>query len=210
MISARQKRIKKKGGAAIITDFLAAGSAAVLSRLGKLVYWCMGWTYDPLPPYWETKAVVIGFPHTTNMDTVRALTYIKLARVNARLLVKSSWFFFPMSILLKGLGGMPVRRDKAHGFVESVVGEYDRRRELVVALVPEGTRKQVRSIKTGFWYIARGADVPIICWYLDNRAKKTRWLGKIYPSNDIDQDLARIKEIYEKAGFTIPLEIQHS
>ena len=165
----------------------------------------MGWTYDPLPPYWDKKAVVIGFPHTTNMDTVRALTYIKLARVNARLLVKSSWFFFPMSILLKGLGGMPVRRDKAQGFVESVVGEFRRREELVVALVPEGTRKQVRSIKTGFWYIARGADVPIICWYLDNQAKKTRWLGKVHPSDDIDQDLARIKEIYEKAGFSIPV-----
>ncbi len=206
MISAGQKRIKRKGGAAIITDL----SAAVLSRLGKLVYWFMGWTYDPLPPYWEKKAVVIGFPHTTNMDTVRALTYIKLARVNARLLVKSAWFFFPMSILLKGLGGMPVRRDKAHGFVESVVGEFHRREELVVALVPEGTRKQVRSIKTGFWYIAKGADVPIICWYLDNGAQKTRWLGKIHPGDDIDQDLVRIKEIYEKAGFSIPMEIQHN
>lgn len=185
----------------VITDL----PASVFSRLGKLMYWLMGWTYEPLPPYWDKKAVVIGFPHTTNMDTVRALTYIKLARVNARLLVKSAWFFFPLSILLKGLGGLPVRRDKAHGFVESVVGEFDRRQELVVALVPEGTRKQVSRIKTGFWYIARDADVPIICWYLDNRARKTRWLGKIYPSGDIDQDLVRIKEIYEKAGFSIPL-----
>lgn len=184
-----------------ITDLLAS----VFSWMGKMIYWSMGWTYDPLPPYWDKKAVVIGFPHTGNMDTVRALTYIKLARVNARLLVKSVWFFFPMSILLKILGGLPVRRDKAHGFVGSVVEEFHRQEELVVALVPEGTRKQVSRIKTGFWYIAKGADVPIICWYLDNRAKKTRWVGKIYPGDDIDQDLAKIKEIYENAGFSIPL-----
>jgi 1-acyl-sn-glycerol-3-phosphate acyltransferase len=189
---------------ATITNLLAI----ILSWLGRLLYWFMGWTYDPLPDYWENKAVVIGFPHTKNMDTVRALTYIKLERVNARLLVKSTWFFFPMSILLKGLGGLPVRRDKSHGFVDSVVGEFDRRRELVVALVPEGTRKEVATIKTGFWYIAKGADVPIICWYLDNKSKHTRWLGKIHPGEDINQDLAKIQEIYEKAGFSIPLKVQ--
>lgn len=202
MISARAKRIKKKAGAVIITESFAA----LLSLAGRCLYWLMGWTYDPLPPYWDKKSVVIGFPHTSNMDTVRALTYIKLARVNARLLVKSTWFFFPMSILLKGLGGLPVRRDKSTGFVEAVVNEFDAREELVVALVPEGTRKEVSTIKTGFWFIAKGANVPIICWYLDNDQKRTRWLGKIHPSDSLEADLARIQEIYAAAGFSIPLE----
>jgi 1-acyl-sn-glycerol-3-phosphate acyltransferase len=176
----------------------------LLSWLGKLLYWFMGWTYDPLPDYWADKSVVIGFPHTTNMDTVRALTYIKLARVNARLLVKSTWFFFPMSILLKGLGGLPVKRDKARGFVDSVVHEFNKRDELAVALVPEGTRKEVATIKTGFWYIAKGAGVPIICWYLDNTAKRTRWLGIIHPGETLEEDLTRIRIIYKNAGFSIP------
>ncbi len=176
----------------------------LLSWLGKLLYWFMGWTYDPLPDYWDNKSVVIGFPHTTNMDTVRALTYIKLARVNARLAVKSTWFFFPISLLLKGLGGLPVDRDKARGFVDSVVHEFNKRDELTVALVPEGTRKQVATIKTGFWYIAKGADVPIICWYLDNNAKRTRWLGKIHPGETLEEDLAKIRKIYKNAGFSIP------
>ena len=170
----------------------------------------MGWTWDPLPPYFDRKSVVIGFPHTSNMDTVRALTYIKLARVNARLLVKASWFFFPMSVLLKVLGGLPVQRDKASGFVGGVINEFNKREELVVALVPEGTRSQVASIRTGFWYIAKGADVPIICWYLDNRAKRTRWLGKIHPGDSLENDLDRIRAIYADAGFQIPGEIQHN
>ncbi|HCY85021.1 MAG TPA: acyl-phosphate glycerol 3-phosphate acyltransferase [Desulfobacteraceae bacterium] len=178
----------------------------LFSILGKLMYWVMGWTYDPLPAYFDRKSVVIGFPHTTNMDTVRALTYIKLARVNARLLVKSTWFFFPMSLLLKGLGGLPVKRDKAHGFVDSVVAEFNRQDNLVVALVPEGTRKKVSTIKTGFWYIAKGADVPIICWYLDNTAKRSRWLGKIHPGDSLEDDLEKIREIYQQAGFSIPRE----
>ena len=165
----------------------------------------MGWTYDPLPDYWDQKSVVIGFPHTKNMDTVRALTYIKLAKVNARLLVKAAWFFFPMSLLLKSLGGIPINRDKTRGFVGSVVDEFNRREAFVVALVPEGTRKQVATIKTGFWHIARGANVPIICWYLDNRVKRTRWLGKIHPGESLKADLLKIRDIYHEAGFSIPL-----
>ena len=164
----------------------------------------MGWTYDELPDYWTDKCVVIGFPHTANMDTVRALTYIKIAKVDARLLVKAEWFFFPMSIILKILGGMPVKRDKTHGFVGSVVKEFNKREKLIIALVPEGTRKNVASIKTGFWHIAKGANVPIICWYLDNQTKKTRWIGKINPGETLEKDLLKIQKIYETVGFSIP------
>lgn len=188
--------------AAIITKL----TSSLFSWAGKILYWVMGWTYDPLPAYFDRKSVVIGFPHTSNMDTVRALTYIKLAKVNARLLVKKSWFFFPMSLVLRSLGGMPVERDKATGFVGGVVNEFKAREELVVALVPEGTRKHVGTIRTGFWYIAKGADVPIICWYLDNRAKRTRWLGKIHPGENMAEDLEKIRQIYRQAGFDIPLK----
>ncbi|SDU27877.1 1-acyl-sn-glycerol-3-phosphate acyltransferase [Desulfobacula phenolica] len=178
---------------------------SILSLIGKLLYRFMGWTYDELPDYWTGKCVVIGFPHTANMDTVRALTYIRIAKINARLLVKTECFFFPMSIILKSLGGMPIKRDKTHGFVKTVVREFEKRKNLILALVPEGTRKNVASIKTGFWYIAKGANVPILCWYLDNQAKKTRWIGKINPGKTLEEDLLKIQELYQNVGFSIPL-----
>lgn len=177
----------------------------ILSIIGRALYSLMGWTYDELPDYWTDKCVVIGFPHTANMDTVRALTYIKITKVNARLLVKAEWFFFPMSIILNALGGIPVKRNKALGFVDGVVTEFKIREDLVLALVPEGTRKNVTCIKTGFWHIAKGADVPIICWYLDNQTKRTRWIGKIDPGETLEGDLLKIKELYKRVGFSIPL-----
>ncbi|WP_300456112.1 1-acyl-sn-glycerol-3-phosphate acyltransferase [Desulfobacula sp.] len=177
----------------------------LLSIVGKMLYTLMGWSYDALPNYWTDKSVVIGFPHTANMDTVRALTYMKIAKVNVRLLVKAEWFFFPMSLLLKSLGGMPVKRDKTQGFVGSVVAEFNQREALVLALVPEGTRKNVAAIKTGFWYIAKGATVPILCWYLDNQAKRTRWIGKINPGESLEEDLLKIQKLYDNVGFSIPL-----
>ena len=176
----------------------------ILSMFCRFLYKLMGWTYDELPDYWSPKSVVIGFPHTANMDTVRALAYIQLAKVNARLLVKSDWFFFPMSILLKSLGGMPVERNKTQGFVETIVQIFNDKEELVLALVPEGTRKNVTSIKTGFWYIAKGANVPIICWYLDNKTKRTCWLGRIEPGDCLEEDLLKIKQLYEAKGYSIP------
>jgi 1-acyl-sn-glycerol-3-phosphate acyltransferase len=169
---------------------------SILSQVGKLLYFLMGRTYDPLPGYWDKKSVVIGFLHKTNMDTVRALTYIKLAKVDARLLVKAAWFFFPMSLLLRTLGGIPIIRNKARGFVDSVIDEFNGREAFVVALVPEGTRKQVATLKTGFWHIARGANVPIICRYLDNRIKRTRWLGKIHPGNSLESDLLKLRDSF--------------
>lgn len=165
----------------------------------------MGWTHDDIPPFWSEKCVVIGFPHTSNMDTVRALTYIKIKKIDARLLVKAGWFFFPMSLLLRSLGGMPVNRDKASGFVEAAIDAFNGKDRFILALVPEGTRKNVTTIKTGFWHIAKGADVPILCWYLDNASKKTRWLGKITPSDNLESDLKKIHALYEKAGHSIPL-----
>lgn len=177
----------------------------IISALGRFVYFLMGWTYEDLPDYFPDRCVVIGFPHTSNMDTVRALTYIKIARVPAKLLVKAGWFFFPMSLILKNLGGIPVKRDKAHGFVESAAELFRENEELVLALVPEGTRKKVSRIKTGFWHIAKSANVPIVCWYLDNNTKKTRWLGMIHPGLDLNSDLIRIHRLYEKAGHCIPL-----
>ncbi len=176
----------------------------MLGIIGKILYKILGWSYDELPPYWSRKQVVIGFPHTSNLDTFLAFSYIKLAKVNAKLLVKQEWFFWPMSLLLKSLGGIPVKRDRASGFVDMIAREFEKRDDLVLALVPEGTRKNVTRLRTGFWNIAKKANVPIVCWYLDHKRKSTRWLGKIMPGETLEEDLLKIKKIYKKAGYDIP------
>jgi 1-acyl-sn-glycerol-3-phosphate acyltransferase len=176
----------------------------ILSLFAKLLYKMMGWTYEDLPPEWTNKRVVIGFPHTSNMDTVRAFAYMKLAKQDAKLLIKAEWFIWPVSVLLRNLGGIPVRRDKAIGFIGQIVEEFNKRDEFILALVPEGTRKNVKKIKTGFWAIAKAANVPITCWYLDNKAKKTRWLGSIMPGETLEGDLLIINGLYEKFGYTLP------
>ncbi len=176
-----------------------------LSKLGKLIYRITGWTYEDIPDYWPDKEVVIGFPHTSNMDTVRAFTYIKVIKVDTKVLIKADWFVWPMSSILNALGGLPVVRDKASGFVGSVIKEFERRNVFSIAIVPEGTRKKTSRIKTGFWNIAKGAKVPILCWYLDNRNRRSKWVGNIMPGDDLVEDLLKIRELYLKHGYLIPL-----
>jgi len=159
-----------------------------------------------LPPYFSKKHVIIGFPHTSNMDTIRAFTGFRIIKRTGHIMIKKEAFFWPLSILLHVLGGIPVDRSAHEGVVQQMADAFHSRDEFLLAIVPEGTRKKIRTIRTGFWHIAKAAGVPIICWYLDNETKTTRWLGEIVPGEDKMADLVRIRDLYEKAGYRFPLE----
>ena len=90
------------------------------------------------------------------------------------------------------------------GFIGQIVKEFNKRDEFILALVPEGTRKNVKTVKKGFWAIAKAANVPITCWYLDNKAKRTRWVGSIMAGETVEDDLLIINGLYEKFGYKIP------
>ncbi len=174
---------------------------------GRFLYFLMGWRFEPLPPYFSGKHVIIGFPHTSNMDTVRAFTGFRIIKRTGHIMIKKEWFFWPMSLVLKMLGGIPVHRGSPQGIVEQMVKVFDSRNEFLLAIVPEGTRKKVTTIKTGFWHIAKAARVSIVCWYMDNESKRARWLDEVVPGESKMDDILRIRDIYEKAGYRFPLDV---
>lgn len=178
-----------------------------LSLLGRFFYKLMGWRFEPLPSYFSEKHVIIGFPHTSNMDTIRAFMGFKIVRRTGHIMIKKEWFRWPLSLFLKTLGGIPVDRKSANGVVEQMVQVFRERAHFLLAIVPEGTRKDVPTIKTGFWHIAKAANVSILCWYLDNDHKTTRWLGELVPGEDKVADILRIRQIYADAGYTFPLDM---
>jgi len=179
----------------------------IKSLVGRSLYYLMGWRFEPLPPYFSSKHVIIGFPHTSNMDAVRAFTGYWIIGRTGHIMVKKEWFFWPMSFFLKSIGGIPVNRGAAQGVVEQMVEIFNTRNEFLLAIVPEGTRKKVTTIKTGFWHIAKAANVSIICWYLDNENKTARWLAEIIPGKNKIEDLIRIRDLYERAGYRFPLDV---
>ena len=179
----------------------------MMSLMGRFLYFLMGWHLEPLPSYVSSKHVIIGFPHTSNIDAVRAFAALRIIKRTGHIMVKKEWFFWPMSLFLKALGGIPVNRDASQGVVEQMVELFNTRNEFLLAIVPEGTGKKVPTIKTGFWHIARAANVSLICWYMDNENKTARWLAEIIPGEDKIEDLIRIRDLYERAGYRFPLDV---
>lgn len=115
--------------------------------------------------------------------------------------------FLAVVIFLKGFGGIPVFRDSPQGVVGQMAERFETQEDFLLAIVPEGTRKNVKNIKTGFWHIAKQANVSILCWYLDNDKKTTRWLGEIIPGHDKLEDILKIRQIYADAGYKFPLDV---
>ncbi|GGY13401.1 lysophospholipid acyltransferase family protein [Paludibacterium paludis] len=159
-----------------------------------------GWKLDGEFPS-ASKYVMIGAPHTSNWDFPLTLAICFAARAKIYWMGKASLFRGPAGPVMRWLGGIPVDRSKRNSLVDQMVAAYDRADRLVVAIPPEGTRKAVKEWKTGFYYIALGARVPIALAYLDYPSRRGGFGPMMIPSGDIDQDMTAIRAFYsDKRG----------
>ena len=160
-----------------------------------------GWKIEGSLPPGAAKSVLIAAPHTSNWDLPYTLMVAFALRLNIYWMGKTQLFRPPFRGLMMWLGGIPVQRESANNLVAASVAAMQAADGPVQLIVPpEGTRNRARYWKTGFYYIALGAKVPIVLAYMDYR-KKISGLGPVFePSGDIEADMVRIKAFY--AGFT--------
>lgn len=156
-----------------------------------------GWKVEgSLPPHCQ-KSVFIAAPHTSNWDLPYTLMVAFALRLNIYWMGKEEIFRPPFRHLMMWLGGIPVAREKCNNLVAAsaeAIQAADGPLQLVVP--PEGTRSKARYWKTGFYYIALSAQVPIVMAYMDY-AKKRSGLGPVFqPTGDIEADMAAIKAFY--------------
>jgi 1-acyl-sn-glycerol-3-phosphate acyltransferase len=167
----------------------------VLKRLGRLGLRLMGWRIEGRMPDLG-KFVIIVAPHTSNWDFIAALFCDLALDLDARFLAKHSIFVGPFGTWLKSLGGIPVVRSASHNVVGQVAMEFARRERMVLAIAPEGTRRKVESWKSGYWHIARAADVPIVPVGLDF-ARRAAVIGTPRPTTaSLEDDEAALKEFF--------------
>ena len=156
-----------------------------------------GWkVLGSLPPECA-KSVFIAAPHTSNWDLPYTLMVAFALRLNIYWMGKEQIFKPPFRGVMMWLGGIPVDRKQANNLVEAsaqAIQATDGPVQLIVP--PEGTRSKARYWKTGFYYIALGAKVPIVMAYMDYE-KKISGLGPVFtPSGDIEADMVKIKAFY--------------
>jgi 1-acyl-sn-glycerol-3-phosphate acyltransferase len=164
----------------------------------RLYLWIIGWKTGSALPSAVKKCVLVGAPHTSNMDYPIALATLYASGVRVRFLAKKSLFKFPVGILMRVTGGLAVDRSKHNNLVEAMIDMFARNERLVLLIPAEGTRSYVKEWKSGFYYTALGAGVPIALGYLDYSQKIAGFGELFYPTGDYQQDLVRIQNYYRQ------------
>ena len=166
--------------------------------LCKLYLRLIGWKTGSTLPASMKKCVLVGAPHTSNMDYPIALATLYASGVRTRFLAKKSLFKFPLGILMRLTGGLPVDRSKHNNMVEAMIHMFSKHDQLVLLIPAEGTRSYVKEWKSGFYYTALGAGVPIALGYLDYGRKIAGFGELFYPTGNYQQDLSVIKQYYRQ------------
>ncbi|APX62285.1 1-acyl-sn-glycerol-3-phosphate acyltransferase [Acinetobacter schindleri] len=162
----------------------------------------MGWETDNHWPENLSQCVMIAAPHTSNWDALYARLALKALGVNVRLTIKDSYMKFPLGPFVRAMGGIGIdRRPKQAGeprlsMVQVMTDLFKHHPELVMLVTPEGTRARQEQWKTGFYYVAVNAGVPIALAYMDYEQKKAG-VGKIiHPTGNFEEDMAEIMDFY--------------
>ena len=142
------------------------------------------------------KLVLIAAPHTSWWDGVWGLLFKVALGLDIAFMAKRELFDSPLGGLLRRLGGIPIERRAAHGLVEQMVGRFRSSARLWIGIAPEGTRKRGTRWKTGFWHIARSADVPILPVAFDYPTRTITIGAPIRPGADLAADLAALHAFY--------------
>ena len=142
------------------------------------------------------KLIIIGAPHSSFWDGIWGLLMKVALGLRIGIMIKAELYRGPLAPLLRALGTIPIQRSRAVGVVEQMVQRFNASEALWLGITPEGTRRAVRRWKTGFWQIARGAQVPVQLVYLDYPSK-TIGIGPLLEMGpDVEAELARIRAWY--------------
>jgi hypothetical protein len=167
-----------------------------IGRCGRFVLKLIGWKMLGVRPDVK-KCVIVCAPHTTNWDLFFFMLGTLCYQVPAMFTMKKFWFFWPLGLVWRFFGGIPIDRRAPGNQAEKIAacfGEYD---ALRLGIPPEGTRKNAEYWKTGFYWIARNAGVPLLLSHLDYEKREMKLATLIYPTEDAVADLTRIRAYYQ-------------
>jgi 1-acyl-sn-glycerol-3-phosphate acyltransferase len=179
------------------TIFSTPGVNTVLRAFSVAFLKLTGWKLEGALPAEQGKYVLIAAPHTSNWDLPYTLMVAFALRLNIYWMGKRQIFRWPFGALMRWLGGIPVNREQSSNLVAASAAALRAADGPVQLIVPpEGTRSKTRYWKTGFYWIAHEARVPIVLAYMDYE-RKLSGLGPVFqPTGDVEVDMAAIKRFY--------------
>ncbi|MBX2801215.1 MAG: lysophospholipid acyltransferase family protein [Myxococcales bacterium] len=170
-------------------------TSLLLYWFARLWMFVFRWDVEGGPPDSPT-GVVIAAPHTSNWDLAHMLAASLIFRFRVSWLGKDSLFRPPFGWFMRALGGVPVDRSAPGGLVQQAADALTRTERLMIAVPPSGTRGKRDGWKSGFYWIAHTAQVPVVCGYLDY-SRRVAGLGYAFvPSGDVAADMEKVREVY--------------
>ena len=150
------------------------------------------------------KCILIVAPHTHWIDFFLALLIRKAINQEINFIGKKELFIFPLDYILRYLGGVPVERNSKSKTVDLIAENFYKKKKFRLGISPEGTRRKVSKWKTGFYYIALKAKVPIISVTLNFEKKNTTFSKPFYVTGDIEKDIKKLKVFFENVKGKVP------
>lgn len=170
----------------------------------KLIMKLFGWKIDKDFPKNLKRCVLIAAPHTSNWDFLFAIATFKIMGINIRFTIKDNMVKFPFNIVTVPLGAIAIDRsakkegEKRKSMVDYMVDLFSKNKDLVLIVTAEGTRKKVENWKSGFYHVAKAANVPIALGYLDYENKIAGIRKEIFHLSDsMENDMKTIMEYYK-------------
>jgi 1-acyl-sn-glycerol-3-phosphate acyltransferase len=176
---------------------LAVGiqKSTLAHTIARFILRLAGWRTQVIPPR-TSRYVLIGAPHTSNWDFVLVLLLMSAENIPIRLMGKDTLFRGPMGVFMRSLGAIPVNRREKTNLVDQIAAKFDEYEELIIGISPEGTRNKTTYWRTGFYYIALKAEVPIVMAYFDYENKVCGLGPSIKPTGDLQADFEIVRDFY--------------
>ena len=171
----------------------------IVRRFSVFIFTVNGWTaVQENPP--PRKAA----PHTSNWYFLYFFGLTNKLKIESYWIGKNTLFKWPWGGMMRRMGGIPVNRSKSQNMVDAMVKEFDRRDDFLLTIPPEGTRGSVKQWRTGFYYIALKAKVPLIIGLMDY-SKKSGGLGPSFmPSGNYKADMLKLSDFYHSVTPKYP------
>lgn len=167
----------------------------MFKSLCRLIFRKMGWQVEMTVPY-RDKCIICVAPHTSNWDFIIAELYYHSIGRTAGFLMKKEWFFWPMGVLFRSMGGIPVERSRHVSLTDRVAEAAIKAERFELAVTPEGTRSLATKWKRGFYFIALKAGLPIQLYAIDYKNKRIVCTKELVPSGDVEVDMRLIMDYY--------------
>lgn len=162
----------------------------------RLLYKRLGWTKDVSIEH-PDKYIICLAPHTSNWDFILGQLYMHAEGMNINFMMKKEWFFWPLGMIFKRMGGIPVWRSKHTSLTDNLAETAKAATTFSLCITPEGTRSLNPDWKKGFYYIALKAEIPILLYGVDYEQRRIQCTKAIYPTGDIEKDMKEIKEYFK-------------